>query len=506
MTRTAGILLHATSLPGPHGTGDLGNGARAFVEFLAAAGQGVWQFLPVNPAGVGGSPYSGASAFAGDPMLISLVDLVDEGWLTATELPPEIPAARTDHQAARELRDVHLRRAFTRFRPGREYERFEREAARWLDDHALFQALHRADPGRSWTTWPQRLRWRDPAALAAATATHATEISYLKFQQFVFAQQWARLRLAARVRGIQLIGDIPIFVAHESADVWAHARYFQLDEAGEPARVAGVPPDYFSATGQRWGNPLYRWNRLRRDGYRWWIDRFTTQLERFDLVRLDHFIGFVRYWEIPASDPTAAHGRWMRGPGDDFFHQVRQALGRLPFIAEDLGSVTPAVRALRDAFGLPGMRVFQFAFDTHDDAAGFLPHSYLPNSVAYSGTHDNDTIVGWFEQPGPRTPARAADERAAAIEYLAGPGARHLHGPVHREVLRALYASGADTVIVPMQDVLGLGSDARMNLPGQAEGNWRWRVPAGALTDSVARQLRDLARVYHRGAASRTTR
>jgi 4-alpha-glucanotransferase len=498
MTRTAGILLHATSLPGPHGTGDLGAGARSFVEFLAAAGQGAWQFLPVNPAGVGNSPYSGASAFAGDPMLTSLADLVEEGWLTSAELPDELPATRTDHAAARALRDVHLRRAFARFRPGREYERFERDAARWLDDHALFQALHRAHPGGSWTAWPEGLRRRDPDALATARTTHARELAYLKFEQFVFAQQWARLRLAARAHGIQLIGDLPIFVAHESADVWAHPAYFHLDETGEPTRVAGVPPDYFSKTGQRWGNPLYRWHRLRGDGYRWWIDRFETLLERFDLVRLDHFIGFARYWEIPATEPTAVRGRWIRGPGADLFSHVRAALGRLPFIAEDLGAVTPAVRALRDAFGLPGMRVFQFAFGTDVQASEFRPHSYPPRSVAYSGTHDNDTIVGWFEHAGPRTPAQAATERAAAIEYLAGPGARALHGPIHREVLRALYACASDTVIVPMQDVLGLGSEARMNLPGEAEGNWQWRVPAGALTDAVARDLREHARVYDR--------
>lgn len=498
--RAAGILLHLTSLPGPHGTGDLGPDARAFIDFLGDAGQQVWQMLPIHPAGAGNSPYSGASAFAGDPMLLSLVDLVDEGLLAPAEVPAALAEDCTDHLAARALREQALRLAFTRFRPGRDYERFERDAASWLDDHALFEALSRAH-GAPWSAWPSALRDREPAALAEARTTHAPEIAYVGFVQYVFALQWARLRRHARGRGVRLIGDIPIFVAHDSADVWAHRAQFHVDERGEPTFVAGVPPDYFSETGQRWGNPLYRWKRMRRDGYRWWCDRFRALLERFDQVRIDHFIGFSRYWKIPASEPTAQHGRWARGPGAELFARARRALGSLPFIAEDLGEVTPAVRALRDRFALPGMRVFQFGFGADIQAADFQPHRYPPNCVAYTGTHDNDTLRGWLDDVGgagtPRTPKQAASERLRAIEYVVGPGSV-LDRPAHLAILRVLYASAANTVIAPMQDVLGLGSEARMNTPGRAEGNWTWRVPRAALVPEVARTLHALARVYER--------
>jgi 4-alpha-glucanotransferase len=297
------------------------------------------------------------------------------------------------------------------------------------------------------------------------------------------------------------VGDIPIFVAHDSADVWAHRAQFHVDAAGAPTFIAGVPPDYFSKTGQRWGNPLYRWKRMRRDGYRWWIDRFSSLLERFDQVRLDHFIGFSRYWKIPASEPTAEHGQWTRGPGDELFTRAREALGELPFIAEDLGEVTPTVRALRDRFGLPGMRVFQFAFGTDVQAAEFQPHRYPAHCVAYTGTHDNDTLLGWLDDAGgegtPRSAEQAALERRRAIEYVVGPGGQ-LEQPAHLAILRTLYASPADTVIAPLQDVLGLGSAARMNTPGNASGNWTWRVASAALTPAIRRHLRELARVYDR--------
>jgi 4-alpha-glucanotransferase len=490
-----------TSLPGPHGTGDLGAGARAFVDSLAESGQQVWQLLPINPAGAGNSPYSGASAFAGDPMLLSLVDLVDEDLLEPDEIPGAIAEDRTDHAAARAVREQALRRAFTRFRPRREYERFERDSSSWLADYALFEALARAHPGQSWTDWPVALRDGAPDAVEQARRDHADEIAYVSFVQYLFAQQWAGLRRYARDRDVRLVGDIPIFVSHDSADVWAHRSQFHVDAEGQPTFVAGVPPDYFSKTGQRWGNPLYRWKRMRADGYRWWIDRFRTLLERFDQVRLDHFIGFSRYWEVPASEPTAERGRWVRGPGAEFFQAVRDALGDLPFIAEDLGEVTPAVRALRDRFSLPGMRVFQFGFGTDVQAAEFQPHRYPPNSVAYTGTHDNDTLLGWLDDPGgegkPRSPEQAALERHRAIEYAAGPGIAHVDQP-HLAIVRALYASSADTVIVPLQDVLGLGSDARMNIPGNADGNWTWRVSGAALTPKLRHHLRELARIYGR--------
>lgn len=501
MQRAAGILLHPTSLPGPHGIGDLGPGARSFADWLSLAGQRWWQMLPIHPVGQGDSPYSGASAFAGEPRLISLVDLVDDGWLTREEVGEALPAERADYAGAWALRDRLLRRAQGRFQPDPEYIRFRAESARWLEDYALFEALRAAHDGASWARWPEPLRDRDPSALARARRELASEIALVEFQQYLFARQWRRLRSYCRARDIRLIGDIPIFVAHDSADVWANPRYFCVDERGEPTFVAGVPPDYFSETGQRWGNPLYAWQHLARDGYRWWILRLRELVARFDLVRLDHFIGFVRYWEIPASEPTAVHGRYVEGPGEPFFTAVREALGGLPFIAEDLGEVTPEVRALRDGLGLPGMRVFQFGFGEDVQATEFKPHRYVPNCVAYTGTHDNDTIAGWLAEPGPRSPEQHALERAAAIEYVAGPGATALAGPPHREILRALYASVADTVIAPMQDVLGLASDSRMNSPGAAEGNWAWRLSESALSDSLAAELRALATVYERAEA-----
>ncbi len=501
MQRAAGILLHPTSLPGPHGLGDLGPGARAFADWLARAGQSWWQVLPIHPVGQGNSPYSGGSAFAGEPRLISLLDLVDDGLLTRHEVGEVLPAERADYTGAWALRDRLLRRARDRFGPDAAYAHFKATSAHWLDDYALFEAL-RAAHGTNWTHWPVPLRGHDPSALARARRELASEIALVEFQQFLFARQWQRLREHCRERGIRLIGDIPIFVAHDSADVWAHPLYFCVDEHGEPTYVAGVPPDYFSETGQRWGNPLYVWQRLAQDGYRWWIDRLRVLATRFDLVRLDHFIGFVRFWEIPASEPTAVNGRYVPGPGEPFFAAVRAALGGLPFIVEDLGEVTPEVRALRDRLGLPGMRVFQFGFGEDVQAVEFKPHHYVPNCVAYTGTHDNDTIAGWFDQAGPRSAEQHASERAAAIEYLAGPGATALPGSPHREILRALYASVAHTVIAPMQDILGLPSEARMNTPGEAEGNWMWRLAEGALSDALASELRALARVYERVAAA----
>jgi 4-alpha-glucanotransferase len=495
--RAAGILLHPTSLPGPHGLGDLGPGARHFADWLSRAGQRWWQVLPIHPVGTGNSPYSGASAFAGEPRLISLLDLVDDGLLTRQEVADVLPAEHADYAGAWALRDRLLRRARDRFRPDATFTHFKETSAHWLDDYALFEALRTAH-GTTWTRWPEALRGRDPGALARVRRDLAPEIALLELQQFLFARQWQRLREYCRERGIGLIGDIPIFVAHDSADVWANPRYFCIDEGGEPTYVSGVPPDYFSETGQRWGNPLYAWQRLARDGYRWWIDRLRVLASRFELVRIDHFIGFVQFWEIPASEATAVNGRYVPGPGEAFFAVVRAALGALPLIAEDLGAVTPEVRALRDRLGLPGMRVFQFGFGEDVQATEFKPHRYVPNCVAYTGTHDNDTIVGWFEQPGPRSPEQHALERAAAIEYLAGPGATALAGPPHREILRAVYASVADTVIAPMQDVLGLSSAARMNTPGQAEGNWMWRLAESALSDALASELRALARVYER--------
>ncbi len=512
--RASGVLLHLTSLPGPHGTGDLGPDARAFVEFLARAGQRWWQMLPVNPVGPGFSPYSGVSAFAGNPLLISLQDLVEEGLLRTGEIGVQLSADRTHYLAASELRSAALARAFVRFREHHARYRealdaFRERARAWLSDYALFMALKRTRGPATWTTWAPPLARHEPAAVAEARAELADHIAFFEFEQFTFDRQWRALRAFAAERGVGLIGDAPIFVAHDSADVWGNQGIFRLDRAGEATHVSGVPPDYFSATGQRWGTPLYRWQMLKREGYRFWVERFRTLLELFDVIRLDHFIGFVRYWEIPAAEATAVNGRWRKGPGRDLFERVRAELGVLPFIAEDLGAVTPKVRALRRELGLPGMRVLQFAFSSDPRDNAFLPHRYVRACVAYTGTHDNDTSVGWFEEVGverdpaeaaggPRSREQAERERQAALRYLEGPLVGEATPQIHWLMVRALFASVADTVIIPMQDLLGLGSEARMNTPGVCEGNWTWRVERSALTPELADTLREFSEIYGR--------
>jgi 4-alpha-glucanotransferase len=505
--RAAGVLLHLTSLAGPHGNGDLGPASRQFIDFLAAAGQRWWQMLPVNPAGNGHSPYSGASAFAGNPLLISLHDLVEDGLLEDAEVAFKLSPERVDYVRSAEQRSAALRLAFTRYgrqtrRHAPALERFRDASAYWLPDYVLYMALRGALGGKRWSEWPAELAQRAPAALRRARAELADEMAFFEFEQFIFQRQWARLREYGRARGVGLIGDAPIFIAHESADVWSNSRLFMLDRRGEPTHVAGVPPDYFCKTGQRWGNPLYRWDVLKRTGYAWWVERFRTLLEHFDVIRLDHFIGFSRYWQVPATEKTAENGTWGTGPGRALFDAVRQELGGTPFIAEDLGEVTPAVRQLRDDFELPGMRVLEFAFGSDLQANEFLPHQYVPGSVAYTGTHDNDTFLGWFEdkgsRAGPRSAKQAEKERRAAITYLAGPQARSLSGPVHWEAIRAVYASVARTAIIPMQDVLGLGSASRMNMPGNAEGNWEWRLRANDTSPKLAKLLGEFSSTYGR--------
>lgn len=500
--RASGLLLHPTSLPGPFGSGDLGPETRDFLRFLERAGQRWWQMLPVGPVGYGNSPYSALSAFAGSPLLIDPRVFVAEGWLDELE-SPDLPRDGVDYEAVTAWRDACLRRAWQGFTQvaGQEarsdHERFVAENAGWLDDWALFAALREAHDRRAWTDWPTPLRDRDPEALTEARRQWADEIALHSFVQWQFSRQWAALRAEAEARGVALIGDIPLFVAHDSADVWAHRTLFQLDARGQPTVVAGVPPDYFSATGQRWGNPLYDWPRIAEAGFAWWIDRLRITLERFHAVRLDHFIGFQRYWEIPAHEPTAEHGVWEPGPGAALFEAVRDALGDLPLIAEDLGAVTPEVHALRDRFQLPGLRILQFAFGDDPSAPDFKPHNYPRRTVVYTGTHDNDTVVGWFhDQGGPdsvRTAEQAEAERRLAQAYLASDGRE-----IHWDFVRAVQASVADLAIVPVQDLLGLGSEARMNRPGQAEGNWAWRLPAGALTDAIADRLAELVRLYER--------
>jgi 4-alpha-glucanotransferase len=498
--------MHITSLPGPHGNGDLGEHARKFVEFLADAGQRWWQMLPINPAGEGHSPYSGVSVFAGNPVMISLVDLADERLLSAEEVATRLPEGQVDYPRAIELRTRLLRAAFQRFRKverqyAAELADFRERSAFWLSDYALFMALRGRQKDTHWTAWDPALAKREPKALKRAATELADDVAFYEFEQFIFDRQWTALRRHAAQHGVGLIGDVPIFVAHYSADVWSHPTYFELDPKGSPLAVAGVPPDYFSETGQRWGNPLYRWDALERDRFRWWTARFASLIARFDMIRLDHFIGFVRYWRVPAEEPTAIHGEWRPGPGAKLFDVAKEELGALPFIAEDLGDVTPEVRALRDQYELPGMRVLQFAFGNDVQASDFLPYAYPPRCVAYTGTHDNDTIVGWFNDPGgdgPRSAEQANLERRAAIAYLAGPRAERLAGDVHWEMIRAVFASSSEMAIIPMQDVLGLGNEARMNRPGEASGNWQWRMSAGALEPDLIECLREYSRVYGR--------
>jgi len=481
----------------------LGEPARRFIDFLAAASQGWWQMLPVGPPGYGESPYSAQSAFAGSPLLISLEGMASDRLLDPATLARAEPfrGDRVEFAATESHRLAHLRKAFERLgaQPERfsSYRRFCHLNRAWLDDFALFRALKRAHGGGKWTGWESGVRERQPRALQSARRELASDIAFERFAQYVFDEQWTQLRDYAAERGIGLIGDVPIFVAHDSADVWQNPDFFFLDADGEPTCVAGVPPDYFSRVGQRWGNPLYRWKRMKENGYAWWIARLRSTLRRFDVVRLDHFIGFHRYWRIPATEPTAVQGRWVKGPGADFFDAVKTALSHLPFIAEDLGEVTPAVYALRDRYRFPGIKVLQFAFGTDPQASSFLPHNYPRRAVAFTGTHDNDTTAGWFHDPGgeasSRTVSQVDEERSKALRYLGTSGQE-----IHWDMIRAAMASVARLSLFPLQDVLGLGSSERMNRPGQAGGNWTWRVDEGVLGPEVAARLRLLTQTYER--------
>lgn len=496
--RVSGILLHPTSLPGPYGIGDLGPQAYRFVDFLADSGGNLWQILPLGPTGYGDSPYQCFSAFAGNPYLISPDELIADGLLEAEDLQnkPEFTPTRVDFGTLIPWKLQLLERAFERFGA---YEdstlrealaNFRAENASWLDDFALFMSLKEGHGGGSWDAWPEALRQRDPKALAQARQQYADRIARHIFYQFLFYRQWWALRDHANQRGIQIIGDIPIFVAYDSADVWSHPDLFFLDETGKPTVVAGVPPDLFSATGQLWGNPLYNWEVHQRDGYAWWLERVRATLRNVDLIRLDHFRGFAGYWEIPAGNPTAEFGRWVPGPGADFFDtlmaDLQEHLGAkdLPIIAEDLGVITSDVVELRERYNLPGMRILQFGFTGPDNP--FLPHHYVPNCVAYSGTHDNNTARGWFESSG-------EEERSFALRYLGVDGSRFSW-----DLVRTIWASGAVFAIAPMQDFLNLGPEGRMNFPSTLGGNWEWRMTEGDLSESLLQRLQELNYLYSR--------
>ena len=489
--RRSGVLLHLTSLPGSHGSGDVGVEARHFLHWLAAAGQSLWQVLPLHPAGAGDSPYQSVSAFAADPCLIDLHDLIAQGWLP-WQPDPGFDRRHCEFERVRPWRMACLRQAWQGFSNRADaacrhaLAHFVDAHRHWLDDYALFMVLHERH-GNPWTRWPTAYAQRDPEALAQLHRDAAVELGFWRFVQWRFAVQWQGLREQAHTLGIHLIGDAPIFVAHHSADVWAHPHLFVLAPDGEPDVVAGVPPDYFSATGQRWGNPLYRWTAMAEDGYRWWQHRLAHLMTQVDLIRLDHFRGFESHWNIPAHEPNAINGQWQAGPGMAFFSAMTEALGPLPLIAEDLGIITPAVTALREACAYPGMRVLQFAFAGGGADNPYLPHHHTAQSVAYTGTHDNNTTVGWWQHATPH-------EHHMARAYL-GP---HIDTEPHWALIQAASQSIAQTVVVPFQDGLGLDGSHRMNTPGLASGCWRWRFDWPQVGHVPAQRLRDMMQAHGR--------
>jgi 4-alpha-glucanotransferase len=491
--RRSGILLHPTSLPGQYGIGTLGQEAFNWVDFLAASGQRLWQVMPLGPTGYGDSPYQCFSAFAGNPYLINVEKLLEQGFLEDADLAdaPAFPDSHVDYGPVISFKLHVLDKAFERFKSSDNkvqqdnFMSFCKQKKSWLEDYALFMSCKEAHGGNSWNHWDHSIRSRKPEAIKQWKEKLADSIEKQKFWQWLFFEQWRAVKQYANSKDIKVIGDIPIFIAYDSADAWASPELFYFDEAGNPTVIAGVPPDYFSETGQRWGNPLYRWDVMKKNNYAWWIERIKGTLELVDIIRVDHFRGFAAYWEIPASEPTAVKGRWVNAPGTDLFKTVREALGELPIIAEDLGVITPDVEALRDNAGFPGMKVLQFAFAA-DASDPYLPNNYIKNCVVYTGTHDNDTTKGWYTQAPEK-------ERDFVRRYLGRDDSN-----LAWEFIRLVFASVADTAIVPLQDVLGLGSEARMNTPGLASGNWSWRFKWEQVPYWIAPQLKDMAVVYGR--------
>jgi 4-alpha-glucanotransferase len=491
--RSSGIILHPTSLPGNYGIGDIGPEAYHWLDFLEETGCAIWQVLPLGPTGYGDSPYQCFSAFAGNPYLISPDLLLQDGLLYPDDLidRPNFPEERVDYGAVIPWKLSVLDRSFDRFiraaSPGtkEKYESFVTSQAAWLEDFALFMALKETHGGAPWPSWEDPLRDRQLEALLEAKRDLALLIERQKYRQFLFFKQWGNLRAYAKQKGIQIIGDIPIFVAHDSADVWAHPELFFLDPKGKPTVVAGVPPDYFSATGQLWGNPLYRWKVHRASGYAWWIDRIKAVLSLVDFIRLDHFRGFAGYWEVPGKATTAVKGKWKKGPGKHFFSVVKKTLGTLPILAEDLGVITADVEAIRDGFELPGMKILQFAFDAGPENK-FLPHNYISNCVAYTGTHDNDTVLGWYQ----RVPEVEKDYYR---RYFDRDGAH-----VSWDLIRGVWSSVAMFAIAPLQDFLELDNSARMNYPGNPSGNWTWRMVKGSIEENLPDRILEINKIYGR--------
>ncbi len=504
-SRASGILLHPTCLPGPFGIGDFGAEAFSFVDFLKEAGQKLWQVLPLNPTGYGDSPFQCFSAYAGNHLLIDLAKLQRDGILESADFndQPDFGQDCVDFGSVIRWKTDVLRRAATRFqsdasgRDRRAFDDFRASNTSWLPDFALFMACKQEQGGIAWNQWPADIAQRTPDALNAARASLKDAILAIEYWQFEFFRQWKEVQAYARTAGILIVGDLPIYVALDSADVWSNREFFQLSDDGRPLTIAGVPPDYFSATGQCWGNPLYRWDVLQQTGYRWWIERFRGALELYDAVRIDHFRGFEAYWEIPGDETTAINGRWVKGPGADFFATLEREFSDLPIIAENLGVITQEVESIRDRFGFPGMAILQFAFGKDPQGPSFRPHNYAREVAAYTGTHDNDTTMGWWDSSGAsdstRTPEDVIKEHAFARSYL-----NLNEEPIHWVLIRSILSSVADLAIIPLQDVLGLGSEARMNLPGTAKGNWRWRLKPGSLTSDLARRLREMVNLYDR--------
>lgn len=498
--RSSGVLLHPTSLPGQFGIGDLGKSAYDFVDFLKQSGQAWWQILPLAPTGYEHSPYTmNFSAFAGNPLLIDLEQLMEEGLLRQEELKPlpdgdslrEVPKDRVDFDQVVPYKTQLLELAHSRFKPNASFERFSQEQAYWLDDFALFMTLLEAHQGEPWTRWETRIARREPDAIREQEERLQTKIQFYKFSQFKFFQQWSALRNYAHQKNISIIGDVSIYVCHNSSDVWANPELFKLDpETLEPAFIAGVPPDYFSETGQLWGNPVYDWARSQETDFDWWIKRFQATLQYVDVVRVDHFRGFEAYWQVPAGEATAMNGEWVKAPGVEFFETLKEKLGTLPIMAEDLGIITPEVEALRDRFEFPGMRILMFAFDG-DPNNVHLPTRYVPNSIVYPGTHDNDTAIGWWEKA-------SEQEKQNVLRYLGHDSAEEI-SEIHWQMIQTAMTSSASLAIIPLQDILGLDHTARMNDPSQNAGNWRWRyLSSEMLKPELSKRLLELTEQTNR--------
>ncbi len=489
-TRRAGVLLHPTSLPGSGGIGTIGDSARSFIDFIAKSGFSIWQVLPLTPPASGNSPYSAYSAFAGNPMLIDTELLVKDGLVAKSSENDNFDEDRVDFERLEPLKESILRSAARVFFDNPETPLLHEfwsfcDTTYWLHDYALFQALKKRFSGKPWTKWPKEIMDREKSAVEAFSIELGPEIGFQKFVQWQFSRQWASLKQYSAEMGVELIGDLPIFVAHDSADVWCNRDLFLLDDLGNPTVMAGVPPDYFSKTGQLWGNPLYDWERMAEKGYSWWISRIQHLLTQFDTIRIDHFRGFEAAWHVPRTARTAAKGNWIDGPKADFFIAMQRAIGTLPFIAEDLGVITTEVELLRDCFSLPGMKILQFAFDG-GPSNPYLPHNHVSNCVVYTGTHDNDTTAGWF--------SKLSDAQQEHISSYLGCSIANIPD----ELIRAAMMSVADISVIPMQDILNLGSEARMNIPGTVDGNWRWRYRSSQLTDELASELNARLTLYGR--------